>query len=182
MLYPPKNHSHILIFLRGSEQEAFETEKELIRNWGRKDLGTGCLYNRTDGGENPPNWRGRKRGPQSKEHRRRLGESKKGRLVWNKGISPSTETRQKISKTLQGNLNALGHTVSDEARQKMSWGRKGKPSPRKGKKCSEETKRKMSEASRGRIPWNKNRIMSDAVRQNVRVAAQAREARKRGEA
>ncbi len=47
----PKNRSRILIFNRSSEAEAFETEKELIRNWGRKDNGTGILRNFTDGGE-----------------------------------------------------------------------------------------------------------------------------------
>src|ERR1700675_2339838 len=48
---PPKDHTHILLFPRDSEQAATDTEKELIRNWGRKDLGTGCLHNRTSGGE-----------------------------------------------------------------------------------------------------------------------------------
>jgi hypothetical protein len=50
-LRPPKKRSRIIVLLRGSEKEAFETEKELIRNWGRKDIGTGCLRNRTEGGE-----------------------------------------------------------------------------------------------------------------------------------
>ncbi len=49
--HKPKNVSRIVILNRGSEDEAFETEKELIMNWGRKDLGTGCLRNRTDGGD-----------------------------------------------------------------------------------------------------------------------------------
>lgn len=47
----PKDGSRILIFPRGSRAEAIETEKELIANWGRKDNGTGCLRNRTDGGD-----------------------------------------------------------------------------------------------------------------------------------
>jgi hypothetical protein len=49
--HKPVDDSRILILNRDSEQEAFETEKELIANWGRKDLGTGCLRNLTNGGD-----------------------------------------------------------------------------------------------------------------------------------
>src|SRR5690554_1979662 len=34
-----------------SEQEAFQKESSLIAHYGRKDMGTGCLYNMSDGGE-----------------------------------------------------------------------------------------------------------------------------------
>ena len=36
-----------------TNQEALELEKELILKYGRKEYG-GILYNKTDGGENPP--------------------------------------------------------------------------------------------------------------------------------
>jgi hypothetical protein len=37
-----------------TEDESIEMEKMYIKKYGRKDLGTGILYNRTDGGDNPP--------------------------------------------------------------------------------------------------------------------------------
>lgn len=50
---PPKNR-RIIISENLSEKEAYELEKKYIKFYGRKDLGTGILYNRTDGGDNPP--------------------------------------------------------------------------------------------------------------------------------
>lgn len=49
---PPKDKSRI-IFLKQNliEEEAFKHEIYMIAVFGRKDLGTGILYNRTDGGD-----------------------------------------------------------------------------------------------------------------------------------
>ncbi len=53
---PPKDKSRI-IFLKQNltEEEAFKHEKYMIAVFGRKDLGSGILYNRTDGGEGGSN-------------------------------------------------------------------------------------------------------------------------------
>ena len=65
----PKDKSKIIILKENlSEQEAFANEKELIKFYGRKDLGTGILMNWTDGGEGTSN--------PSQETRRRMMESK----------------------------------------------------------------------------------------------------------
>jgi hypothetical protein len=37
-----------------TEEKSIEMEKIYIKKYGRKDLDTGILYNRTDGGDNPP--------------------------------------------------------------------------------------------------------------------------------
>ena len=53
---PPKDKSRI-IFLKQNltEEETFKHEIYMIAVFGRKDLGTGVLHNRTDGGEGTSN-------------------------------------------------------------------------------------------------------------------------------
>jgi hypothetical protein len=54
---PPRNRSRILILHEGlSEGVSFEYEKKLILFYGRKDLGTGLLRNKTNGGEGVSGW------------------------------------------------------------------------------------------------------------------------------
>jgi len=48
---PPKSRSRIIIQYWFSEEEAFEKECWYIRLFGRMDIGTGILRNRTNGGE-----------------------------------------------------------------------------------------------------------------------------------
>ena len=48
----PKDKSRIIYLKQNlTEEEAFKQEKYMIAVLGRKDLGTGILHNRTDGGE-----------------------------------------------------------------------------------------------------------------------------------
>ena len=70
------------------------------------------------------NWKGKRRGQQSEEHRRKMSESLKGRKLSDdhrkkmsesqKGRVYSAETREKMSRSLKG------HSVSEKSRQKMS--------------------------------------------------------------
>jgi len=77
-VHRPKDRSRIILFEQVDEAAAFESETALIELFGRKDIGTGCLRNLTDGGENPPSWLGRKRAPWSDERRKQASEAKKG--------------------------------------------------------------------------------------------------------
>lgn len=108
-MYAPLKE-RIVIYPAGSENDAFETEVALIWYYGRKDLGTGCLRNLSDGGDGPagricpehererisntlkvlgivpPCRSGIKH---TEEVKRRIGETSKGRKV-------STATREKL--------------------------------------------------------------------------------------
>lgn len=53
------------------------------------------------------------------------------------------ETKQKISQSLMGNKNGLGHPCSEEKKKKIS-------EAQKGKKFTEEHKQKLSEAAKNR--------------------------------
>jgi hypothetical protein len=159
---PPKDKSRI-IFLKQNltEEEAFKHEVYMIAVFGRKDLGTGILLNRTDGGEGGS---GRIHSEEtrrkvsevlkgktlSEETKRKMSEAKKGENHPNYGKSLSEETRKKLSE--------VHKNISEETRRKMSEAHKNPSEETKrklseaqtGKIHSEETKRKISEASKGR--------------------------------
>jgi group I intron endonuclease len=126
---PPKDKSRIIYLKQNlTEEEAFRHEIYMIAVFGRKDLGTGILYNMTDGGEGSSGM------VHSEEAKRKFR-------------NPSEQTRRKISEAQKGK------TVSEKTRKKISEAQKGNTNML-GKTFSEETKRKMSEAQKGRKWWN----------------------------
>ena len=69
---PPRDR--IVIYRENlDEKTAFSLEKELIAKYGRKDIGTGILRNRSDGGEGPSGYR------HSEEAKRIMSEKKSGK-------------------------------------------------------------------------------------------------------
>ena len=156
VLYPPKDRSRIFIFPQDSETGAFESERDLIWLFGRKNIGTGCLRNLTDGGENPPNALGKKR---SAETRQKMSVAQKGhRGNW--GSKRSEETKGKMSHAQIGKKHSpesisamrLAHAnISQETKDKISASLLGKPTYRR----TLEIKQKMSEV--GKLGWIKRR-------------------------
>jgi len=195
----PKDTSRV-IFLKQNltEKDAFKHEIYMIDVFGRKDLGTGILHNRTAGGEGASGLlvseetrrklseanKGKNKPPRSKEHKRKLSEV-------NKGKSLSEETRRKISETKNGTLLSeetkrkisevgKGKIVSEETKRKISEAHKGKSiseetrkklsDVNKGKILSEETRKKMSEARRGENNHNYGKSLSEETKRKLSEA------------
>jgi hypothetical protein len=118
----PKDKSRIIKLKQNlTEEEAFKHEIYMISVFGRKDLGTGILRNKTDGGE------GNSGLIHSGETRKKISQSNKGRVAPNKGVLHTEETKRKISKSNSGKVSCLrGRNVPIESVEKMKHTKKMK--------------------------------------------------------
>ena len=175
---PPKDKARIIFLKKNlTETEAFRHEIYMITVFGRKDLETGILRNRTDGGEGASGL------VMSEETRKTLSELKVGEKNPNYGKEMSEEQKQKISEKrkgtklseehkdkirqkMMGNTWNVGKKLSDETKRKVGEAQKGNQYM-KGMKFSEETKQKMSEAHKGKTPTEETRKkLSEAKKGN----------------
>jgi hypothetical protein len=85
--YNPPPKERILILKENlDENSAFKHEKYLIWVLGRKDIGTGILVNKSDGGEGSSGW------VMSDDHKRTISETHKNKVL-------SEETKNKLRST-----------------------------------------------------------------------------------
>jgi hypothetical protein len=152
---PPKDKSRI-IFLKQNltEEEAFKHEIYMIGVFGRKDLGTGILYNRTNGGEGSsgairtPETRAKMSASHKGENHPLYGKTGENNPRYGKTHSP--ETRAKIGAANKGKMpHTYGKPLSQETRAKLSAAMKGENHPNYGKPLSQETRAKLSAAMKG---------------------------------
>ena len=137
----PRDENRILILKKGlTEQEAFRHEKYMISVFGRKDLETGVLLNRSDGGDGNSGYRhteetkarisktssGRKLKPRTKIHRERLSAALRGKKSW-LGLRHRGDSKKKISQVrkerklaLGENNGMFGKNHTEESKIKMS--------------------------------------------------------------
>jgi hypothetical protein len=128
----PKNSDRILILKQNlTEAEAFRHEIYMIAVFGRKDLGTGILHNRTDGGEGASGAvvsevtkeKHRQNGlNQTEEKKKAIGDALRGKKI-------SEEHKQNIRKKIlsadrsqiyeANRQRMLGTTLSKETRDKI---------------------------------------------------------------
>jgi hypothetical protein len=127
----PKDKSRI-IFLKQNltEEEAFKHEIYMISMFGRKDLGTGILYNKTDGGE------GSSGIVRSEECKKKISKS-------NKGKKRTEEFKSKMRAIHTGRKR---RPFTEETKEKLSQSQMGEKNSFYGRKHTEEVKRKNKES------------------------------------
>lgn len=88
---PTKPESIVVLADELAEDVAFNFEIALIAWLGRKDIGTGILRNRTDGGDGTSGFKivGRKNGPCAESTKKKIGDKNRGLIrttpSWHKG-------------------------------------------------------------------------------------------------
>ena len=147
---PPTDSRIVILKETLTETEAFDEEKRLIQLHGRKDLGTGCLRNLTDGGEGASGCiRSQdtldKMSGENHHNYGKTGEQspmygKTGEQSPRYGKKHTQDTKDKMSEAKTGKCQSA-ETIANKS---------GEKNPMYGKKQSAETRAKMSASMTGK--------------------------------
>jgi len=151
---PPKDQTRIIIVEDNlDEQSAFDLEIKLIAQYGRKDLGTGILHNKTNGGEGSSGHKigGWQWSAESREKRKGAGNPAFGK----------EQSVEIIQKKVESWLKTTGGKQNPEWIEKRANARRGKKQPEgtgekiaaklRGRKQSPEAVAKRAESCR--LSW-----------------------------
>jgi hypothetical protein len=146
----PEDRNRIIFLIEDvTEKEALEHESKMIKFYGRKDLGTGSLLNRTSGGQGVS---GRIINEEERERRREVG-----KVNYEKGVGIHGRSKEQMSENGKksgkiGGKSCYEKGVGIHGRSKEQMSENGKKS---GTKCKEnktglfgQSSEKMSEDSR----------------------------------
>jgi hypothetical protein len=159
---PPKDKSRVIFLKRNlTEEDAFKHEMYMIAVFGRKDLGTGILHNRTNGGEGTSGF------THSEEFKIRQSKSNKNKKYWNDGYGNLIRS---VEYPGEGWFSGMG---KESKRSKVvirtgsccgkKWWNDGCGNSKRSVECpgkgwiegqGKEHKRKMSEANKNKRWWN----------------------------
>ena len=176
---PPKDPGcNILVAYGLTESEAHQEEIRLIGEYGRIDLGTGCLRNQTNGGEGTSGW------VASQQTRERMSivncgkkmssEAIEKTRLFNLGRPLSVETKEKLRTAHSGKKLTPEHI---EHARLAKVGVKQSPKAieqsrqaRKGQKRSLESRQRMSLAARNKPNSFAGKTHSVEAKAKMRVA------------
>ena len=142
---PPKLATCNVIVKKGlTEQEAFAEEIRLIALYGRIDLGTGCLRNRTNGGDgcSNPSQETRERRRQANLGKTHSSKTKEKLRLIRTGTTMSFESSEKKRRFNLDTKHWVNKKHSSESIEKMRQAKLGKT-------ASQSTKDKMSASHTG---------------------------------